>query len=195
MKPGENVIGANVPQGYALADNENTNSNENQLGTNVPQVNGGTFDGMGLSGVSEFIRWVSLLRAICLTEVPNIGEVNEDDVSSIEPGSTDGSSMESQESLKRLSFSSMKTNEITSIQSRSQSRLSKRGSTCSNLDDLALVYEIMAFEDSGIFSCDETEISQLEKEMTEWEKEAEIEDSKDIQEEVNSMVMWVSYCI
>jgi len=118
-----------------------------------------------------------------------IGEVNEDHVSSVEPGVTDGSSIEAQESLRRFSFSSMKTDEIM-FQSRSESRLSKRGS-CSNLGDdlpyptgrsayptgrsaILTTDEILSIQsgDSGIFSLDKFEIAEWEREVIEFKKEA-----------------------
>jgi len=154
-----------------------------------------TFDVTGLNGVTEFKRtWdrrESLIRAICLTDADNIGEVNEDNLSYEEPGSTDVCSIEAQEP-RRLSLSSMMIDEIISTQSKSQLRLSNK--SFSNLDDLSCltgrmsICENMSFGESGIFSLDKCEIAEWEREAIEWEKEAEMEDNEDMQEEMERVL-------
>jgi len=147
-----------------------------------------TFHAMGLSASTDithplYSKRDSLLRSKFFTNVPNIGEVNEDDVSSVY-----SSSIDAQESLRHLSFGSMKSDEIMSICSRSYSHLSKRGSTCIDLEDLSYLTGQMSICENVSQGYDEIEIAEWEREAIEWEKEAEMEDNEDMQEEMERVL-------
>lgn len=121
----------------------------------------------------------SLLRESFSTFVPDIGEGNENDLT-----------YEEGDASKNYDMSSLQTDEMSTQSRRRSSLLSRRNSIQSNLDDLSgltgrmSICESMSMEDSGILSMSAEQVKDWVEEAARWEKEAELEDSQVMQEEL-----------
>eukprot|EP00555_Chaetoceros_dichaeta_P006916 CAMPEP_0198255644 /NCGR_PEP_ID=MMETSP1447-20131203/5718_1 /TAXON_ID=420782 /ORGANISM="Chaetoceros dichaeta, Strain CCMP1751" /LENGTH=580 /DNA_ID=CAMNT_0043942057 /DNA_START=118 /DNA_END=1860 /DNA_ORIENTATION=- len=123
----------------------------------------------------------SLLRTSFSAFVPgdDIGEGDEDDPYEVD------------EDLKNESLPSMNTNEIMSARVRRHSSiLSRKNSMHSSLDDLSYmsgrmsICEHMSITDSGIFSMTDADMVDFHKELNDWEENAQIEDARSAQAEI-----------
>jgi len=134
----------------------------------------------------------SLLRSLRLSEQRmSISTFGDYEDLSISNDNEDDSKFEADiEAVKRIRFSGI--NLISARSRRHSSLLSRRNSKSSNLGDLSdhsgrmSICENMSFV-SGIFSMNEMELAEWQKEAAEWEKEAEMEDCQVLNENVKDV--------
>jgi len=133
----------------------------------------------------------SLIRNPILSSISTLGDYDDFCFSN---DNEDDSTFEADiEAIKRIRFSGI--NLVSARSKRHSSLLSRRSSKSSNIGDLSShagrmsICENMSY-DSGIFSMNEMELNEWQKEAAEWEKEADMEDCQVLNEndkEVDSM--------